>query len=73
MWKRIKETILYYVVNWWYFSKIYDKFAIPILWFDKDIDKYCETKEEAIDMMSRRKYHNVSKKYMMRKINEKFE
>jgi len=72
MWKYIKETILYYVVNWWYFSPIYDKFVIPILWFDEDLEKYCETKKEAMDMIRRRKYSNVSKKYMIRKIDEKF-
>jgi len=70
--KRIKETILYYIVDWWYNSLIYCNYIIPILWFDKDLDKYSCTKEEALNMMNKKKYKNVSKKYMINKINEKF-
>lgn len=70
--KYIKSTILYYIVNFWYNSIIYNKFIIPILWFDKDLNEYYNTKEEALTMLGKRKYKHVSKKYMINKINEKF-
>lgn len=69
---RIKETILYYVVNWWYNSTIYCKFVLPILWFDKELEKYCETKEEALELTTRKRFKYVSHKYMIDRINEKF-
>lgn len=68
----IKSTLLYYISNLWYNSFIYNKYVIPILWFDKDLDKYYKTKEEALTMLNRKKYKNVSKKYMINKINEKY-
>lgn len=68
----IKSTLLYYISNFWYNSFIYNKYVIPILWFDKDLDKYYKTKEEALTMLNRKKYKNVSKKYMINKINEKY-
>ena len=71
--KYIKNTLLYYITNFWYNSFIYNKYIIPILWFDKDLDKYYKTKEEALTMLNRKKYKGVSKKYMINKINEKFE
>lgn len=71
--KYIKNTLLYYVTNFWYNSFIYNKYVIPILWFDKDLDKYYKTKEEALTMLNKKKYKGVSKKYMINKINEKFE
>lgn len=69
----IKNTLLYYITNFWYNSFIYNKYVIPILWFDKDLDKYYKTKEEALTMLNKKKYKGVSKKYMIDKINEKFE
>lgn len=71
--KYIKNTLLYYITNFWYNSFIYNKYIIPILWFDKDLYKYYKTKEEALTMLNRKKYKGVSKKYMINKINEKFE
>lgn len=68
----IKSTLLYYISNFWYNSFIYNKYVIPILWFDKDLDKYYKTKEEALTMLNRKKYKDVSKKYMINKINEKY-
>lgn len=71
--RNIKNTLQYYITNFWYNSFIYNKYVIPILWFDKDLDKYYKTKEEALTMLNKKKYKGVSKKYMINKINEKFE
>ena len=46
--RNIKNTLQYYITNFWYNSFIYNNYVIPILWFDKDLDKYYKTKEEAI-------------------------
>ena len=70
--KYIKNTLLYYITNFWYNSFIYNNYVIPILWFDKDLNKYYKTKEEALTMLNKKKYKGVSKKYMINKINEKF-
>ena len=70
--KNIKNTLQYYITNFWYNSFIYNNYVIPILWFNKDLDKYYKTKEEALTMLNKKKYKGVSKKYMINKINEKF-
>ena len=70
--RNIKNTLQYYITNFWYNSFIYNKYVIPILWFDNDLDKYYKTKEEALTMLNKKKYKYVSKKYMINKINEKF-
>ena len=70
--RNIKNTLQYYITNFWYNSFIYNNDVIRILWFDKDLDKYYKTKEEALTMLNKKKYKGVSKKYMINKINEKF-
>ena len=69
--KFIKETIIYYITQYWYFSYLYNKYIIPILWFDKDLMLY-DNKKEALLMIYKKKYKYVSKQYMLNKINEKF-
>ena len=71
--RNIKNTLQYYITNFQYNSFIYNNYVIPILWFDKDLDKYYKTKEEALTMLNKKKYKGVSKKYMINKINEKFQ
>ncbi len=52
--RNIKNTLQYYITNFWYNSFIYNNYVIPILWFDKDLDKYYKTKEEALTMLNKK-------------------
>ena len=72
MFNKLKENILYYIINYYYNSFIYNKYVIPILWFNKDLNNFIQTKDEAFSMLNRKKYRYVSKFYMIKKINEKF-
>lgn len=69
--KKIKETILYYMVNWWYYSWIFQNMVVPIHYMKRDIDNSV-SKEDAEFLINRRCYRFISRKYKKKLLNEKF-
>lgn len=71
MYKKIKETILYYIVNWWYYSWIFQNMVLPIQYMKEDIERSV-CKEDADFLINRKCYRFISKKYKEKLLNEKF-
>lgn len=68
----IKETILYYIIyiyseSWFYYNviKMVDRFK-------HELNDYCNTKNDAIWLIDRKRFKYIPKSYKYKLINEKF-
>ena len=68
--KKIRETILYWIVNF-YFNHIYLSYMYKVDLLKERISE-CESEEEAEAISSRKIYENIPTKYKNKLIYEKF-
>lgn len=68
--EKIKETIKYYIVLL-YYNTIYKHYMYKVELLIKDINN-SKSREEAIEVSTRKRYSNISKSYKRKLINEKY-
>lgn len=67
----IKETITYYIVNWYTDSWFYYNINLMVRLFKQRLS-YCTSKEKALLLIHKSQFKYISNKYKLKLINEKF-